>query len=352
MSFRKLGKFILIAAGILALVSCKDKEETVVTPSLNGILTFHADAFVAPKEVIRMVPSGIKHPEGKGVGYSWKVTPGMSLADTTRYETGLDQDGDESDGRFSYYFKDSLATYTITCSAFAKGYSSAFATRYITVVKPGLEGSLQKTGIKREDRKITVDGIDYYYVRHNGLDWMRNNLANPAYGTPYGNSEAVSEILGRFYSYDDAVKACPEGWRLPTDKEWTELAASINGGSVVEAYETIPDIAAEFMANAEFNYKEMWEYWPEVGDITNKSKLAMIPGGFSNLGTQVDGKYPTASFTGIYEYATFWTSDRVEDEDDMAYYRYLICDQPEMYASKGDIHSFGANVRCVRESNN
>ncbi len=340
----------MIAGSVLALSSCKDEEDTEVTPSLGGSLSFEVDAFVAPGTVVKMTPYGVKHPDGKEVGFYWKVTPDMEKSDTTRLEGGLDKDGKETDGSFTYKFRDSLATYTVACSAFAKGYGGAYATAYVTVVKPGPEGSLTNTGIRKNDAKITVDGIDYYYITANGLDWMRNNLANPAYGSPYANSEATSEILGRYYSHEDAMKACPEGWRLPTDKEWRGLAAEVSGSKEADGYSTIGGIAADFMADAQFNLRTMWEYWPEVGEITNKSKLGIVPGGYANLGEKADGKYPAARFTGIYEYAVFWTSDIVEDEEGMAYYRYLICDQPGMYVSKGDTKSFGASVRCVRES--
>ncbi len=349
MSFRKLNTFLLIAAGILTLASCKD-DDTEVTPSLSGSLSFEVDAFVAPGQLVKMTPKGAVHPEGKGIGYYWKVTPGMKAADTTRLENGLSPDGKESNGSFSYRFNDSLATYTISCNAFAKGYLSSYASADVTIVKSGLDGSLTGTGIRESDPGFKSEGIDYYYVSHNGLDWMRNNLATPETGIPYANSKVVSDILGKFYSYEDALKACPEGWRLPTDQEWRELAAEFNNESAVEGHTTIPKVAAAFMADAKLNLKEMWEYWPEVGEITNKSKMSMIPSGYANLGEKVDGGYPTADFNGIYEYAAFWTADRVEDEANMAYYRYLICDQPDMFIGKGDVNTFGASVRCVREN--
>ncbi len=352
MSFKKLCKFILIAGGILAIASCKDEEETSVSPSLEGYITFNAEPFVNPGTVVKMTPKGAKHPEDKGIGYYWRVSPGMDKADTTRLENGLSPEGEESDGSFSYKFPDSLATYTVSCGAFAKGYSGISGSTYVTVVKSGAKGSLTDTGIMPLDpNKVNVDGIDYYYVSHNGLDWMRNNLANPAFGAPYANAEAVSDILGRYYSHEEARNACPPGgWRLPTDQEWRELAASVSGGSPAQEFSTIGGIAADFMANAQFNLRTMWEYWPAVGEITNKSGLSMIPSGYANLGKLVDGAYPMAAFTGIYRYAAFWTADEVADEEGMAYYRYLICDQPGMYISKGDTKSFGASVRCVRES--
>ena len=221
----------------------------------------------------------------------------------------------------------------------------------MTVVKGGLDGSITGTGIKDKDQHITADGITYYYETINGLDWFRNNLADPAYGAPQAKAEAMSDVFGRYYSYEEAVKACPEGWRLPTDAEWRALAESVNAPSASKEHGIIPGIAADFMADARFNGAIMWEYWPAVGEITNKSGLAVIPCGYSNLGTKGDnGTYPTAAFFGVYEYAAFWTADKVEGEDGMAYYRYLICDQPDMQIGKGDVNTLGASVRCVRES--
>ena len=105
------------------------------------------------------------------------------------------------------------------------------------------------------------------------------------------------------------------------------------------------------MVDAEFNSNAMWEYWPEVGEITNSSRLAILPCGYTNLGAQeADGSYPAAKFSGLNEYATFWTADMVGNEQGMAYYRYLITDQPGMQISKGDVNSLGVSVRCVREA--
>ncbi len=348
MSFRKLGKLLLMAGAFLALASCKDKDETESKPYLSGSLKFDVDAFVHPNQVAKMTPRGLSHPDGKGIGYYWKVSPGMEKSDTTMLESGLGPDGKPSDGSFTYEFKDSLGTYTVTCCGYAKDYASTYTSLAVTVVKPGLDGSLTGTGIEENDPCIKVSDIEYYYISHNGLDWMRNNLAYPGAGAPYANSEAISGILGRYYSYEEAMTACPEGWRLPTDKEWRELAESINPESRADAYKTIPGIAADLMGNVKFNTEDMWEYWPSVGDITNKSGLAAVPGGYANLGRKENGSYPEANFTGMYNYSVFWTSDKAEDG--MAYYRYLFCDQPDMFIGKGDMQTFGASVRCVRES--
>lgn len=351
MSLRKLNSIIWGALVLLAAVSCKKDEETEISPSLNGTLTFNIGEYVTPGFVAKMTPKGLSHPDQKGIGYFWKVTPGMTASDTTRYESGLNSQGHETDGTFTYWFSDSLATYTVSCTAFAEGYSNSYATKYVTVVDGSLDGSITNVGIMPRDPHITIDDITYYYVSHNGLDWFRNNLANATCGVPYVNAEAMSDVFGRYYSYEDAVKACPEGWRLPTDAEWRALAESVNSSSACDKHEIIPDIAAAFMVDASFNANKMWEYWPVVGEITNSSQMSMLPCGYTNLGTRSeDGSYPAAAFFGAYEYAAFWTADRVENEPGMAYYRYLIADQPDMQISKGDVNSLGASVRCVRES--
>ncbi len=349
MSFRKLTPLFIPAAVLMAAVSCKDDKETELAPYLNGNLSFSVEAFVTPNQIVEMKPSGASHPDGEGVGYSWKVIPGMAKADTVRLQNGLSPDGKESDGSFTYKFPDSLATYTVSCAAFAKGYSSLNASVNVTVVQPGLDGSITGTGIKASDDSVKDGDVDYYYIKHQGLDWMRNNLANPSYGSPYANAEAASNVFGRFYSYEEALKACPEGWRLPTDKEWRELAAGINEKSTAEAYGIIPDIAADLMGDMKFNLVKMWEYWPGVGDITNKGGIAILPAGYANLGERKDGGYPMATYKGLGEYAIFWTADKAEDDSGMAYYRYLICDQPDMHVGKGDMKTFGASVRCVRD---
>ena len=350
MHLRNLYSIILATAIVIAAASCDKDKDNEVSPSLNGALRFSVPEYVSPKQVVTLVPKGISHPDDAGIGYYWKVSPSMEKSDTTRLENGLSPDGKESDGSFTYQFPDSLGTYTISCYGFAEGYTSSYKSSYTTVVKGGLDGSIQGTGILSTDTKITAEGVAYYYTTHNGLDWMRNNLANPEFGTAYSNAEAMSNVFGRFYNYEEAMKACPEGWRLPTDAEWVALANSVNPESNSKAGEPLMDVAADLMADISFNGTKMWEYWPTVGEITNRSGLAALPAGYANLGEKdEDGKYPAATFFGINEYSAFWTSDKVDGSENMAYYRYIICDQPDIPVGKGDIRTFGANVRCVRE---
>ena len=341
MSLRKL---VLLAAAILAAAAC-DKDEDEVLPSLEGMVSFYAPEFIEPSQTITMTPKGVEHPEGDGIGYYWAVSPG-DIVDTVRFENGLNANGEPSDGSFTFTFPEDLTSHTITCYAFADGYYGLSGSRMVTTVKGGLDGSVTETDITADDDHITVDGSDYYYVQIGNLEWFRNNLNTGNGGAAYANVEVLSDVLGRFYCYEDALTACPEGWRLPTEDDWISLGKEL--GAEADKYGVIPDVASELMVDVLFNGIQMWEYWPEVGVKTNSSLMSVIPAGYANLGVRnPDGTYKDVKSSGVYEYATFWTADSAEDG--MAYYRYLICDQPDMMISKGDPKAFGANVRCVRD---
>lgn len=352
MTLRNLKYCVLMAVAAVFAASCSEKEDDVVSyPSLSG-LTFDCPVFVAPEQVVTFTPEGITHPDGKGIGYYWKVSPSKPKADTTRLENGLNPvTGKESDGSFTHEFSDTLATYKVTCYAFADGYNGDSYTMSVAVVKGGLDQSVTGTGIQSSDNHITVDGIDYYYTEINGLDWFRNNLAAMDKGSALLGEDVTSDVFGRYYSYEEALTACPEGWRLPSEADWNSLCSAVGAASAA-GYSTIRGVAARLFANASFNGEKMIEYWPSVGEITNSSKLCLIPSGFANLGTKdAAGNYPYAAFDGLYDYAAVWTADSVPGEDGMAYYRYLVSDQPDFFIGKGDVKSFGASVRCVRDSN-
>ena len=336
MSHRKLNILIFAIAASVCIISCKKDDETKVSPTLSGTLSFNVPEYVFPNTTVTMTPSGVTHPEDEGLGYYWKVNPTKPKADTTRFENGMDKNGKPSDGSFTFTFSDTLQTCTISGYAYAKGYSYTMKSFECTVVEGGIDKSITNLGLA-EKPSIAAGGIVYPYVTIAGLDWLCRNIADKSAGAPYRNSEEMSDVFGRYYSFEEAQTICPEGWRLPTDAEWEAAAKAFDNKM------------AALMGNAYFNGDLMWEYWPAVGDITNESGMSMIPAGYAMLsGKNADGYYINAQFKGRNEYAAFWTADVVADEEGMAYYRYIICEQPEFQLGKADTKAFGANVRCVR----
>ena len=73
------------------------------------------------------------------------------------------------------------------------------------------------------------DGKKYKTVQIGKQIWMAENLA---YETPYSwdiVSEKTGRHYGRAYPWQVALKACPEGWHLPSEKEFLNLLEFLGG---------------------------------------------------------------------------------------------------------------------------
>lgn len=71
----------------------------------------------------------------------------------------------------------------------------------------------------------------YSLQRIGGLHWMSQNLNYETKTGSYcktSSSEDMCATYGRFYSYAGALKACPTGWRLPTQAEVEALDAAVD----------------------------------------------------------------------------------------------------------------------------
>ena len=343
----RISSLLLLTAALVAAVSCKkDKDSESTKPSLSG-MTFTVAPYARGGETLTVKPYGVVHPEGGTLKYYIKASDGVTVAkpDTVTVKGGLTKPGAVS---FSFTVPDSLASYMITCSAIddKSEYYSSGSSSYVTVVRPYTGGSITGAGIDPlEDRivdpRTAGDSRErtYYYTAVEGLEWFRNNLAYTGSGAAYRDSDVLSYCFGRYYTYEEALHACPEGWRLPTDAEWAVFGRLATGQSAAKG-ETLSGAAGALMADVFFNEVKMWEYWPDV-KITGQFGLAVLPAGYANK----DGDFH--AFVGINQYAAFWTSDLSEDGT-QALYRYFNVNSPDVFAGYADKNSFAASVRCVR----
>ncbi len=74
------------------------------------------------------------------------------------------------------------------------------------------------------------DSNTYKIIQINKLKWFGENLR---YRSGSENDTLISiENCGVFYLFEDAKKACPEGWRLPTEQEVKELIKAEKKGEI------------------------------------------------------------------------------------------------------------------------
>jgi len=59
--------------------------------------------------------------------------------------------------------------------------------------------------------------------------WMAENLNNEAGGKCYDNNPENCAKYGRLYTWDEAMAACPLGYHLPSNAEWTQLVNFAGG---------------------------------------------------------------------------------------------------------------------------
>ena len=329
MKFRNL-LILGTALSMLVLPSCHKKDdEEKSDPYLDGKLTFSIPDFVLTGETFTLVPTGASNPTTGNVGYSW-TSSWISTRDTTKKETA------SGDGSWTVTMPLKVGTYSITSNAFATGYTPLSAYQEFCVVDPTVNVTITKAGYQIDSTafKDPRDGKTYYLATTGGNVWMQNNLGYQDSGVSYGYCSAVDPIFGKLYTWNEAIKACPDGWHLPSDADFVALTGTEAGRG-----ETIYGAAGSLMADAYFLGNKMWTYWPDV-KITNKSKFSALPIGYAI--NWEDSQH----YVGINDYAVFWTSD---EDGESAFYRYIYEDKDNLYSSKGSKDYFRASVRCVKD---
>jgi hypothetical protein len=104
--------------------------------------------------------------------------------------------------------------------------SPRVANAYKTISK--VEGRRPATEMKISKYAFDFrDGKTYKIIKIGSQTWMTENLNYDAKDSQcYENNESYCQKYGRLYNWITAKTACPAGWHLPTEAEWTQLTKS------------------------------------------------------------------------------------------------------------------------------
>jgi len=190
------------------------------------------------------------------------------------------------------------------------------------------------------------DGNQYVTVTLGKQVWMAENLAyltsvskpySGSWSSPYcyvygyvGTSVTTAkattnyQTYGVLYNWPAALEACPDGWHLPSDGEWTTLTDYLGG--IFVATDKLKEAGTT--------------HWPSPNDATNESGFTALPGGYR---FDYDSG---ANFEGIGYQCYWWSSTEINASN--AWYRTLKYHYGYVYRGD-DGKKFGFSVRCVRD---
>jgi uncharacterized protein (TIGR02145 family) len=135
----------------------------------------------------------------------------------------------------------------------------------------------------------------------------------------YGNNASNCAKYGRLYNWADANKACPAGFHLPTDGEWTALENAVGGRS----------IAGKKLKST--------SGWTNNGNGTDEYGWSALPGGYGSS----DGNFDIAGNNGYWWSAT-------EDAASYAWSRNMDYND-ENVGRSNNVKTGLYSVRCAQD---
>ncbi|MCQ2055115.1 MAG: hypothetical protein MJY82_07485 [Fibrobacter sp.] len=171
--------------------------------------------------------------------------------------------------------------------------------------------------------------------------WMAENLNYDSgeqswCGGGRGETEGDCSVYGRLYTWNAAKNACPEGWHLPSEIEWTSL---LTYSSTEVTYDV--SISKNTYVGAGMALKSN-SGWNEDGNGDDAYGFSVLPAGYRG---------PLVLFAGVRDNATFWTVDQTFSTYD-AYYVLFKKDADDVSTStiSSESKNYGYSVRCIQDN--
>jgi uncharacterized protein (TIGR02145 family) len=187
---------------------------------------------------------------------------------------------------------------------------------------PTSDNSINKGAVMSSASTFTDsrDGKAYKTVKIGTAVWFAENLNFAAEGSVYyDNKDANGGKYGRLYDWDTALKACPAGWRLPTDEEWAALVDYAGG----------EEAAGKKLKSA--------AGWNNDGNGTDEFGFSALPGGYG---------YSGVGFSTVGLNGRWWSATPIDDG--YVWSRRISYSNEDVYRNRNNKTSL-LSVRCVQD---
>ena len=180
----------------------------------------------------------------------------------------------------------------------------------------------------------SVVDAKYYVYGYDGED-VETAKENPNYAE-----------YGAWYNWKAALTACPAGWHLPSDDEWTELEVYLqnNGYNFDDYIDTDSDrethnVIAKSLAST--------SGWVE-SDVENSPGWLQPKNNTSSFNGKPAGhRWVDSQFMGIGLYGFWWSSTTQSGDNNSAWDRKIHNDSVAMGKTRNS-KTLGFSVRCLR----
>ena len=177
------------------------------------------------------------------------------------------------------------------------------------------------------------DGQRYKYVAIKERYWMTENMRYNIEGSRY-NTNNPDTIYGRLYTWDQAMLACPEGWKLPSTYAWMSLEDFF-------IKKTKDIIGMKKFRGNNVKILKSRKDWSTPG--TDSLKLNILPAG---IATDYGG------FNQLGKGTFFWTSSphlvNGQSLEGFADFRYIHNDSLGVYYDVHGTDNHYMSCRCVQ----
>jgi uncharacterized protein (TIGR02145 family) len=175
----------------------------------------------------------------------------------------------------------------------------------------------------------TRDGKVYKTTKIGEQVWMAENLNYEASGSRcYNDSTAYCDKYGKLYNLETAIKACPNGWHLPSRDEWEVLTKTIGERT-----------ACKYLKST-----SGWDksYGEDSGNGDDKYGFSALPGGY---------RWLNGSFSKVGRFGGWWSATKSRNPEYPG--NVVIRIEEYMNGATSDYpyeKDFLFSVRCVQGS--